>query len=301
MSRRIARHLWFLIPLFLACLPLLLVLTRLVRLGTKVSRPLVMHGTKKADALLDSERYRNYLQEEEGLVGTRDIRWNRLRFANLAKTCAATWSSNDGIIVEIGCGMNPMMTKVSEQCLFVDSSLKVIRFLTNHGYMGVVAAAEYLPLRDESVQLLVSLGLIAHLRSWEMFLTESDRVLKQGGLVYIDEYNQHPAWGILPEERFRSHAWGFSYNSLEAAIQKHGFSIRGKGALGLHDRILPIYKEDTESESPHQTILSYNLLFKYSTFLGQLCPECGVILFALAQKQNSDHRAIGHRPRRNLA
>jgi ubiquinone/menaquinone biosynthesis C-methylase UbiE len=158
------------------------------------------------------------------------IRWVK-SVVNLAPACR---------VLEVGCGRGAGACLLLEQFQpallhALDLDRKMIR--QAHGYLNpvqrqkislLVGDACTLPYAGESLDAVFGFGVLHHLPDWRAGLAEIVRVLKPGGIYFLEEFYPpfyqnfaarriflHPA-----EDRFHSH-------DLHQALRAAGFSLEG--------------------------------------------------------------------------
>ena len=101
--------------------------------------------------------------------------------------------TKDKDILEVGCGRGLMLSKLvaAKKRSGIDPSSVAIDFaiLQNPNTEYRVAFAEKLPFGDNSFDLVYSLEVIEHVKEYESMVEEIFRVLKPGGVVYIQTPN----------------------------------------------------------------------------------------------------------------
>lgn len=110
---------------------------------------------------------------------------------------------NDTISCDIGCGNGRHtkdLIKFSSTVLGIDFSFNILkiakrRFLNNdYRFHPIVADALYLPIRDNTIDSIVSIALVHHIAgklNRIRFLRECKRIIKEKGLIILS------AWSIL--------------------------------------------------------------------------------------------------------
>lgn len=106
-----------------------------------------------------------------------------------------------GPVIDLGCGNSTYITHMLQRRVPSLTSLIGVDIDPNYvagtkaalgGSMQlVVADAEHMPFRDGSCRLIVSNCMIEHLGNDEAFISESSRVLKEGGMLIITA-DSHP-------------------------------------------------------------------------------------------------------------
>jgi ubiquinone/menaquinone biosynthesis C-methylase UbiE len=99
----------------------------------------------------------------------------------------------------------------------------------------VVSAAEDLPFQDESFDYVVLLSVLEHVRDWRDTLAEAVRVLKRGGVLYVNTTNR-----FCPKQHEIRYIWGFGY--LPDAVRRaiYSLAMTYKPSL-VHHTAFPAY------------------------------------------------------------
>lgn len=99
------------------------------------------------------------------------------------------------VVLELGCGSSPQ-THLGKQYIGLDISLKALKKISDKGNI-IQADMTSLPLKDESVEAVITVATLEHSRKLERVLLEIIRVLKIGGIVvHMDAWNV-PRWRSL--------------------------------------------------------------------------------------------------------
>ena len=102
----------------------------------------------------------------------------------------------------------------------IDISLKNVRLLIKAGGQGVVADMEFLPFREQTFDIVYGFGILHHLSDIKKGVSESTRVLKNGGYLGFGGENN----GLCP----LTYLMSFFYRNWR--IEKGSYRIR-KGNL----------------------------------------------------------------------
>lgn len=94
------------------------------------------------------------------------------------------------LILDVGCGRG-WFNELTDQWLGIDISFEAGQY--SRGKKFICGDAECLPLAKESVSAVWSITFLEHSPDPESVLTEIDRVLKNGGVLFLA-----PAWRIPP-------------------------------------------------------------------------------------------------------
>ncbi len=105
----------------------------------------------------------------------------------------------DSVVLDLGCGAGMLLAAVtSKGCrgIGVDVSMTWLvvakRLIAEHGGVPVLAAAlgEALPLTSSSIDAVISLDVIEHVRDARGYLSEIDRVSRTGGVLALSTPNR---------------------------------------------------------------------------------------------------------------
>lgn len=99
---------------------------------------------------------------------------------------------NKTTAAEIGCGSGRLTKELSEKCdtvLGVDINEDRIRLAAEHGSPVALSSATNLPLRDKSVDIIVSIEVIEHIPQSEKMFKQAARILSENGTMYIKTPN----------------------------------------------------------------------------------------------------------------
>jgi ubiquinone/menaquinone biosynthesis C-methylase UbiE len=136
----------------------------------------------------------------------------------------------DACVMDIGCGPGRVMSCLKAKglrCLGIDLSQASVQLMAQRtGRTGIVASNLQLPFADESVERVISDGVIHHTTNPEGAFNECCRILKPGGRLYLAVYKP-----------------GGHYQKL---YQFPGLAIRSMvphrlGKAFVHATMLPIY------------------------------------------------------------
>ena len=96
-------------------------------------------------------------------------------------------------ILEVGCGRGSMLLKLDSAArrVGIDPSSEALDLarIQNQGVTFQVAFAEKLPFEDNTFDLVYSLEVIEHVKEYELMVSEIERVLKPGGVIFIQTPN----------------------------------------------------------------------------------------------------------------
>lgn len=130
-------------------------------------------------------------------------------------------------IVEVGGGSGRVAREVG--ATVVDPSEGMLRRARGRGLETVRGVAEALPLADDSVDALVIVDAFHHFPDHEGALREAARVLSDGGVLVITEFDRSTRRGQLLDVGERLVGFDstfYSAEELQAAIEDAGLDAR---------------------------------------------------------------------------
>ena len=97
-----------------------------------------------------------------------------------------------GLVLDVGCGNGWVAkafagnnTKVISMDISTKNPIKVNRENDHDGHIGLVADAMYLPIKSQSVDVIIASEIIEHVADPKNFIASLYRVLKPGGKIII--------------------------------------------------------------------------------------------------------------------
>ena len=115
-------------------------------------------------------------------------------------------NKEDGIILDIGCGpgrITKPLAEINEKLIIgMDISEKMVTSVKKSMVRAdhlqkahfVVGEAEYIPFKSNSIDTVISLDVIPHLKFPFEHIKEMKRVVKNGGYLLLDFSNRNPLW-----------------------------------------------------------------------------------------------------------
>jgi ubiquinone/menaquinone biosynthesis C-methylase UbiE len=174
--------------------------------------------------------------------------WQRRRTDAIKKMLGA---SDGDIILDIGCGSGVQLRalEVAKPNLLVgtDVNRKALVYAKNKNIPQsefVLADAQNLPFRSETVNRIICAEIIEHLNEPEQMIAETRRVLKNGGSMVITTPNEHSIWGLY---EFFWDTFGRGRNYGETHLKF--FSVREL------ESFFPLYQRS------HETLYLFSPLF----------------------------------------
>ncbi|MGD2184666.1 MAG: class I SAM-dependent methyltransferase [Desulfobacterales bacterium] len=155
-------------------------------------------------------------------------------------------------ILEVGCGRGAGAKLISEayrpdRLYLLDLDLQMIQKANqrlngqneNHIYLCVGDAAR-LPFRDDSLDAVFGFGFLHHVPAWQDGLTEVARVLKHGGVYFMEEYYPSLYQNFITKHivahpdrnRFNSQELRQAFQDANLSLT-HTFEMKRMGILGV--------------------------------------------------------------------
>lgn len=146
-------------------------------------------------------------------------------------------------LVELGVGMGEFAHLVKESQLpykyvGLDGSLRQIEVLNNDGFEAMEVDFENeIPLKSNSVDIVVSLEVIEHIADAEYFVQEINRILKPGGILILSTPNVgfvlHRINYFLYAEVHQEgiHLRHFNKNKLTNMLYNNHFLLKNKQSI----------------------------------------------------------------------
>ena len=116
-----------------------------------------------------------------------------------------------GVTLDAGCGTGKITKQIAKKhhgvIIALDLSFKALRTIKDDKILCICADAHAIPLRNKSINNVVSTSLIEHLRKPEEHLQEASRILKPGGKLiiqipnlnyFIEPHTKFPLLSFLP-------------------------------------------------------------------------------------------------------
>ena len=144
---------------------------------------------------------------------------------------------NSGLILEVGCGLSPMVTN-SETIVYTELSLPGLQTLKHRHGQGwyVVADATHLPFRSDVFAHTVCSEVLEHIEDDSSALKELARVLKPSGKLIITF--PHRRFYLARDDHFVKHFRRYELDEMKDRIQAVGLRIVSvKKVLGPLEKI----------------------------------------------------------------
>ncbi len=155
-------------------------------------------------------------------------------------------------ILEVGCGRGVGAGLIKkayrpDRLYLLDLDLQMIakahRRINGHNGNGIffcVGDAARLPVRDDSVDAVFGFGFLHHVPAWRNGLAEVARVLKNGGIYFMEEYYPSLYQNFITkhilvhpdEDRFNSQDLHQAFQKVNLTLT-HTFELKRMGILGV--------------------------------------------------------------------
>ena len=126
--------------------------------------------------------------------------WQQRRTESLKNLLGA---QDNEVILDIGCGSGVQLRALGiahpRLLIGMDLNRNALLFAKKKGIPEsefIIADAQFLPFRDQSVDKILCAEIIEHLHEPEKMIRESQRVLSTGGRIAISTPNELSIWGI---------------------------------------------------------------------------------------------------------
>lgn len=164
-------------------------------------------------------RMKFYNEEDEGQYGRNSLGAVEDEIVQIAKQ----FRQKNPVVLELGCGKGALKD-VFANYVGLDISLYVLK-----GYLKgknvVQADIQELPIKDSSVDFVLSIAAIEHVPNPEKAFCEVDRILKRGGVAYLA-----PAWFCKP--------WAAEGLPIKPYIQLNFWNRIRKFLIPMRDHVI---------------------------------------------------------------
>ncbi len=161
--------------------------------------------------------------------------WSKKRGVELAKKLLEMAELDDRTdFLEIGCGNGEVAKYIARNYIGdviatdIDADQIAIAkkdFGNISNLSFKVADAVALPFDDESFDLVISFGVLHHIKDWRKALSEIKRVLKPGGyLVYAEVIYPEAISGMDKSSKLSFGLESIDIDEIKLLLKKHGFT-----------------------------------------------------------------------------
>lgn len=204
----------------------------------------------------------------------------------------------NNVALEVGCGTGANLRALESTGLYeigLDQSFYALTLIKKKGNSPLLAGdLNHLPLKAESVGLIIAMDVFEHLEQDEIGIGECFRVLKKGGWLFLTVPAFRFLWGAQDEAT--GHKRRYSIKEIRNVLRQEGFDILRSSYFNfflffpilITRRMMGLLKCRIESENKinHPII---NTLFKAIFYLEPyllkyLSFPFGVSIFCIAKK-----------------
>lgn len=144
-------------------------------------------------------------------------------------------------LLEVGCGTGGTLQALTEcfpgsEVVGVEPVDLAVRVAASRGCRVVRGRFEELPAATASIDMLLALDVLEHLRDDRVGLAEAFRVLRPGGRILVTVPGLPSLWG--PYDVASNHFRRYSYDSLTEAVAAAGFNV--ERATHFNTLLLPL-------------------------------------------------------------
>lgn len=181
---------------------------------------------EKYDVLMSNNNFQYFIQRRKEILKSLQIK------------------DKGSLILDLGCGTGIYKDAFTNDQIVIGSdysfsALKCYKDKWNQSKL-INSDACFIPLKSNSIDLIIVFGLIHHLYSKvDLLLTEIKRVLRKGGLVIIDEPNGYNVlWFLLLSSEIGKQIDGgitklVTPTFLKKKLKKHNFKIHFQKHWGI--------------------------------------------------------------------
>ena len=195
------------------------------------------------DEIKDPDSIKRYYIEQarySGDIGPR-AEFDQRRFQDSHKIISPHLPDRGTMIVDVGCAKGFFLTLMREygyrNLTGVDLNRACLELLAAQGFGAAFGEAEHIPLPDGAAGLVHSSNVFEHLYDLRSAALEVHRVLKPGGLFFLEapETKDYAGCCLIRQQwLFPEHINLLSRGHLEELLKATGFSILDSGLKGLY-------------------------------------------------------------------
>ncbi len=180
---------------------------------------------------------------------------NWITALNELRLVKAMVPSEKSICVEVGGGTGFFASRLG--CINIDPAEKVLVISKRKGVDPVQGVGEFLPIRRNSVDVVLVIVTLCFADEPAMLLTESRRILRDNGALIVCIVPRNSPWGIYYTSRkdkspFYRYARFYTVLELEKMLSDIGFIIIDeKGVLSYKPWERPRYESPTRPTQRH--------------------------------------------------
>lgn len=129
-------------------------------------------------------------------------------------------------VADVGCGTGAVLAELgpAEHAIGLDASPLALQFCRKRGLAALALGdAEALPLRSESVDVVIALDIVEHVEHDDIALSEFFRSLRPAGLLVMSVPAFRWLWG--PHDVALMHFRRYKRSELQSRLRKAGFIV----------------------------------------------------------------------------
>ena len=168
-----------------------------------------------------------------GRQKSRALKYRLMRRSQEVYNAITKYSQGDlNIVLDIGTADTLMLEYLKEKMpsthfIGVDRSLALLKARGENGISKVQSDALQLPFKSEAFDSIIATAVIEHVPDANIFIKESHRTLKKGGIISIT--TPHPFWenlaSIVGHLKEAGHYKTFDTKELKPMLTENGFKV----------------------------------------------------------------------------
>lgn len=224
--------------------------------------------------------------------------WFDVRRKLLSLVLSSIKVCRNDIALEVGCGTGANLRILRSAGLYeigLDHSFQALTFIKEKGNSPLLAGdLNHLPLKKESVGLIIAMDVFEHLEQDETGIVECYRVLKKGGWLFLTVPAFRFLWGV--QDEVTGHKRRYSIKGIRNVLRQQGFDIFRSSYFNfflffpilITRRMMELLKCRTESENkinhPLINVILKAIFSLEPHFLKYISFPFGVSILCVARK-----------------
>ena len=153
--------------------------------------------------------------------------WFVVRRKLLKSILSSTQVPSNSLTLDVGCGTGSNLRALASagfHAIGLDRSIYPLRLVRGKGEIPLLAGdLSHLPVKTESVGLVIAMDILEHLEGDAEAIYESYRVLIKGGILIVTVPAFESLWGI--QDVVTGHKKRYSRKEITVKLEKVGFEI----------------------------------------------------------------------------
>lgn len=189
-----------------------------------------MHGQRLSTPKIGKIVYHFWevtLANKIGAVTARNLKYSEYILEHIGKS---------SVVLDVGCGVGPFSVtcaKKGVQVVSMDFDSEVLRYVPKiEGINRICCNAQNLPIKPESVDLVLAISILEHLKNPELALGEFQQVLRARGLLiiqmpnigyFIEPHTKFPLIFLLPsfiKDKINLQTFVYYYINFSLSIKR---------------------------------------------------------------------------------